>query len=95
MVLLSWLSTVLVILVFVVLAFALIRISGLLRAIGGTPTSFLAKLRFGLRAIDAETAHLKPQVTRLNDSLGQVAEGLGAVDRHLADTLEAARRQEG
>lgn len=94
MVLLSWLSTALVILVFLVLAVALIKISGMLRAIGGTPTSYLAKLRLGLRAIDAETAHLAPQVTRLNEALGQVAEGLQDTDRHLVGTLEAAQRQE-
>jgi len=95
MALLSWLSTALVILVFVVLAIALIKISGMLRAIGGTPTSYLAKLRLGLRAIDTETAHLAPQVTRLNESLGRVADGLGEVDRHLVGTLEAAQQQEG
>lgn len=95
MVLLSWLSAALVVLVFLVLAVALVRISGVLRAIGGTPTSFLAKLRLGLRAIDVETAHLEPQVTKLNQSLGRVADGLGSVDRDLAGTVEAMQRQEG
>jgi len=94
MVLLAWLSAALVILVFVVLAFGLIKISNTLRAIGGTPTSYLAKLRFGLRAIETETGHLAPQVTVLNRGLGQVAENLGEVDRHLGGTLEAVKRQE-
>jgi len=35
-----------------ILALGLVRICALLDAIGGTPTSYLAKLRFGLRAID-------------------------------------------
>lgn len=93
--LLTWLSVLLVWLVFLVLAFALVRISAALRAIGGTPTSFLAKLRLGLRAIDTETAHLAPQVTQLNAALSQVAEGLKEVDRHLAGTLKAVQAQRG
>lgn len=94
MLLLTLVSAFEVLLVFVVLAYALIKISGLLRDIGGTPTSYLAKLRLGLRAISSETGHLEPQVTKLNASLGQVAEGLQAVDGHLVGTLQAAQRQE-
>lgn len=95
MALLSWISAVLVVLLFLVLALGLIRISAMLRAIGGTPTSYLAKLRLGLRAIDTQTAHLAPQVQQLNGSLGKVAEGLQGVEGNLAGTVEAVRRQEG
>lgn len=95
MTLLAWLSAALVILVFLVLAVALVKISNRLNEIGGTPTSFLAKLRLGLRAIDTETAHLEPQVSRLNETLGETAEGLAGVERHLAGTLKAAGKQEG
>lgn len=95
MVVLAWLSTVLVIVFFLVLAVGLIKISAMLRAIGGTPTSYLAKLRLGLRAIETETGHLEPQVTRLNQDFGQVAEGLDGIDAHLAGTLEAIKGQEG
>ncbi len=93
--LLTWLSVALVLVVMAVLAFGLIQISGVLRAIGGTPTSFLAKLRLGLRAIDTETSHLAPQVTKLNTALTEVAGGLGAVDQRLVGTLKAALEQEG
>ena len=76
------------------LAFALVRISAVLRSIGGTPTSYLAKLRLGLRAIDKETSHLAPQVLAVNAGLTQIAAGLGSVDRHLVGTIDAVVKQE-
>jgi predicted PurR-regulated permease PerM len=76
-----------------VLVVYLWRISSLLNSIGGSPTSFLAKLRLGLRAIETETGHLEAQVTQLNASLSSVAEGLQAVDGHLVTTIEAVQRQ--
>lgn len=94
MVLLTVLSAVLVLAFFVVLAVALIHISATLESIGGTPTSFLAKLRLGLRAIEKETSHLAPQVTRINAGLTRVAGGLASVDKHLVGTIEAVKRQE-
>jgi hypothetical protein len=51
----------------------------------------LAKLRFGLRAIDKECSHLEPQVMRINSGLGAVAGGLGAVHQELAATAAALR----
>jgi hypothetical protein len=77
-----------------VLAYALIRLDPVLASIGGTPTSYLAKLRFGLRAIERETSHLPGQATRINQQLGAVAAGLSAVDGHLARP-EAAREAQG
>lgn len=77
-----------------VLAWGLVRICALLDAIGGTPTSYLAKLRFGLRAIDKECSHLAPQVTRINAGLQGIAGGLGAVQAELgavADKLAPRR----
>ena len=71
------------------------QILGHLDRIGGTPTSSLAKLRLGLRAIETETGHLPKAVGALNDELVQVAAGLEAVDGHLAATLDAASRQKG
>jgi hypothetical protein len=47
------LSALLTLIFFGVLAFALIKLHPVLASIGGTPTSYLAKLRFGLRAIEA------------------------------------------
>ena len=94
MLLLTLLSAALVLVFFLVLAYALVRISSMLESIGGTPTSFLAKLRLGLRAIERETSHLEPQVTKINVGLTQIAGGLMSVDRHLAGTIEAVTKQE-
>jgi len=93
MVLLVSLTGLLVIVFFLVLAVALVKISGVLRSIGGTPVSFLAKLRLGLRAIEQHTGHLAPQVTAVNAGLSQVAGGLAAVDQSLVGTINAVQRQ--
>ena len=93
MLLLTCLTALVVIVVFLVVAYALIKISGVLRGIGGTPTSLLAKLRLGLRAIEQETSHLTPQAVRLNEGLGKVATGLRSVNGHLENTIESASQQ--
>jgi hypothetical protein len=77
-----------------VLAYALIKLHPVLASIGGTPTSYLAKLRFGLRAIERETSHLPAQASRVNQGLGAVAQGLIAADGHLERT-EAALKAQG
>lgn len=94
MVLLTLLTALLVLAFFAVLAYALLRISDALRSIGGTPTSYLAKLRLGLRAIEKETSHLAPQATQINTGLAQIGAGLASVDQHLVGTIEAVKRQE-
>ena len=94
MVLLTLLTAVLVLVFFVVLAVALVYISRALESIGGTPTSVLAKLRLGLRAIEKETSHLTPQVLQVNAGLSQIAAGLGSVDKHLVGAIAAVTRQE-
>ena len=93
MVLLTMLTAVLVLVFFVVLAYALVRISRALESVGGRPTSFLAKLRLGLRAIEKETSHLTPQVIKVNAGLTQIAGGLAAVDTHLVGTIAAVTKQ--
>lgn len=93
MTLLTSLTAALVLVLFLVLAVALIKISGVLRSIGGTPTSYLAKLRLGLRAIEQETGHLAPQVTAINAGLTQISGGLAAIDQHLVGTIEAVQKQ--
>lgn len=93
MLLLTYLTAALVLVTLSVVAIALIKISSVLRAIGGTPTSYLAKLRLGLRAIEQETSHLTPQAVKLNEGLSQVAGGLESVDQHLVGTIEAAVKQ--
>jgi len=92
-ILLTTLTAALVLITLLVVAVGLIKISGVLRSIGGTPTSFLAKLRMGLRAIEQETSHLTPQVIKLNEGLTQVADGLEAIDKHLVGTIDAAVKQ--
>lgn len=93
MILLTWLTAALVIAFFLVLAVALVKISGMLRSIGGTPTSYLAKLRLGLRAIEQQTGHLTPQVSAVNAGLSQIAGGLAAVDQSLVGTIKAVQNQ--
>ena len=79
----------------VILVFNLVKIIDTLNAIGGTSASFLAKLRWGLRAIETETGHLAPEVTALNAELGVIAEGLTGVDEHLKGTINAVVKQKG
>ena len=71
------------------LVYFLSRIISGLERIGGTADSYLAKLSFGLRAIEKETSHLAPQVTRLNQGLSSLADGLSAGDEHLKAVAEA------
>lgn len=93
MVLLTVLTALLVLAFFAVLAYALVKISAALESVGGTPTSYLAKLRLGLRAIEKETSHLAPNVVQVNAGLGQIAGGLASVDKHLVGTIAAVGRQ--
>jgi len=88
------LSALVTVIFFGALALYLYRIIQLLERIGGYPDSYLAKLRLGLRAIETETGHLPGQVTRLNQGLSAVAEGLQVADHHLAGTIQAVVRQE-
>ena len=93
MLLLTVLAAVLVLVFFGVLAYALMKIAGTLESIGGNPTSYLAKLRLGLRAIEKETSHLAPSVTQINAGLKQIAGGLASVDQHLVGTIDAVTKQ--
>lgn len=80
-----------------ILVFALIiivtQIRKLLVSIGGNGTSYLAKLRLGLRAIETETGHLPVQVTKLNETLSNTGAGLKIVNKHLEETIQAALKQ--
>jgi hypothetical protein len=101
-VLLTILSALAVVALFGALVFYLIQIISALESIGGeTPrgyssrSSYLSKIAFGVRAIERQTGHLGPEITRLNESLAQAAGGLRSIDDHLGRTIEAAGRQEG
>lgn len=73
----------------VALVYFLARISSALNRIGGSPDSYLAKLRFGLRAIEQETSYLAPQVTALNTGLQALAGTLDVSDEHLNSVVRA------
>lgn len=85
---------------FVALAVYLFLIIRELEAIGGerpvygTPSSFLSKIRMGVRAIEVETGGLVPQVTRLNAGLSQIRGGLKAIDANVAGVIAAVTRQQ-
>ena len=78
-----------------VLAFAgaliyfLRRISATLMRIGGRPDSYLAKISFGVRAIEKETSHLTPQATQLNSGLAALAAALGGVNERLGSVAQS------
>jgi len=91
-VLLTLASCLAVLALLALVAIDLRRIITQLDAIGGAPASYLAKIRFGLRAIDTETAQLEPQVTALNNGLRALDGGLRAVAADLTTTLEALRK---
>ncbi|MEO6568088.1 MAG: hypothetical protein ABIO94_04940 [Opitutaceae bacterium] len=79
------------VLLLVVVAVNVIRINRALFAIGGTPTSWLGKIRFGLRAIETETGQLAPLVTNLNTGLGALDGGLRQVEQDLQAAVTALR----
>jgi len=93
--LLTLLTAVAVLALVAALVVYLVRIIGVLERIGGTPTSLLAKIRLGVRAIEQESAALAPEVTRLNAGLGAIASGLKGVDDRMAATVAAVTRQGG
>lgn len=93
-ILLMALTIIAVLLLVIVLVSYLSRIITLLRSIGGTGDSFLAKLRLGLRAIETHTGHLPVEVTKLNETLSKTADGLKVVDQHLEGTIDAVLKQE-
>ncbi len=92
MVLLVTLTCLAAVLLLVVVAVNLIRINHLLDWIGGRPISWLAKIRFGLRAIETETGQLAPLVTNLNTGLGALDGGLRQVENDLSAAVAALRK---
>ena len=79
----------------IALAVFLVLILNELNPIGGVGTSFLAKIRLGLRAIEVETGNIPREVTKLNAGLSAVRDGLVVVDTNLATLAAAVQRQEG
>lgn len=85
MILLTVLTIVLVLIVAGVLWVALQQISSLLQEIGGpstsSPGSVLAKIRWGVRAIERQTDVLGPQGQRLAEQLTVLEDALATLDR--------------
>ncbi len=71
------------------LIYFLLRIVYTLESIGGSPNSYLARIGYGVRAIERETSHLAPQVTQLNEGLKILGTKLGVVNQHLKSVAEA------
>ena len=78
-----------------VVAVYLVRIIRALEGIGGTPTSYLAKIRFGLRAIETETGQIQPQAVALTEGLRALDAGLRSVECDLAAALTNLKRGAG
>ncbi|MDQ3419938.1 MAG: hypothetical protein M3541_14380 [Acidobacteriota bacterium] len=94
MVLLTLVSVIAASALFIALAIFLMLILRELNPTGRTGTSFLAKIRMGLRAIEIETGYLPREVTKLNAGLTGVRDGLMVVDDNLAQLASAVVRQE-
>jgi hypothetical protein len=99
-ILLTLVSVALIAIFFAVLVIGVILIAGTLEQIGGGRSSFysgrlsdLGRIAFGVRAIEQQTSHLGPSLTRLNESLTRTGEGLGRIDATLAEATEALKRQ--
>ncbi len=99
MTLLMVLSVVGVAALFIALALFLVAITNELEAIGGPasrfkkPVNYLSKIRLGVRAIEVETGHLVPQITKLNAGLSAVRDGLAVIDANLAGAIVSVSRQ--
>jgi len=89
---LTLLSCLAAVLFLVVLAVFVTRITRTLERIGGAD-SLLAKIMYGVRAIETETGQIPAQVIKLNGSLNAAAGGLSAIDATLVRIIEAASRQ--
>lgn len=83
-----------VVALFGALAYYLFTLIDVLGRVGGSPTSFLAKIRMGVRAIEVETGHLPPEATQLNVGLSAVRDGLVQIDRNLDALIGAVTAQE-
>lgn len=92
-ILLTVLSCLAAVLFLVVLAVFVTRITSTLERIGGA-NSLLAKIMYGVRAIETETGQIPVQVIKLNASLTAAAGGLSAIDGTLTRIIDAAIRQE-
>lgn len=94
MVLLTLISVIAASALFVALAIFLVLILRELEPTGGNGVSYLAKIRLGVRAIEAETGYIPNEVPKLNAGLAAVRDGLVVVDGNLARLASAVISQE-
>lgn len=98
MTLLTVLTILLILGLVAVLVVYLVRIDHALEGIGGTrinrPMAPLASARWGVRAIERQTAAIE-LVEPLNGELVDLDAELRALERHLGDLVGALRRQGG
>lgn len=76
------------------LIYSLFKIATTLERIGGTGDSYLAKIRFGVRAIEKQTSHLGPEVDWLNRDLLVLNQRLGTAESRLRSAAGALARKE-
>ena len=101
MVLLTLISVIGAAALFIALAWYLVLIISELEQIGGerkiygAPSSYLSKIRLGVRAIEVQTGGLAPQVTKLNAGLSAIRDGMKAIDANLGGVIAAVARQGG
>lgn len=89
--------TILLLLAFVaLLAAGVAKIMWTLESIGNAPTStpgsLLANIRWGVRAIERQTAGIEPQSRRLNSALQNVDERIEELRQHLGRRAQRAKR---
>lgn len=100
MILLTVLTIVLILLLVAVLVIGLVQIIGTLESIGGasrgyeSSPSLLSKARWGVRAIEQQTAAIGPEVTKLNNGLGALDNTLETLAARVTALLEAVERQD-
>lgn len=103
MTLLAVLSMLAAVALLATLAYFVTHIVHVLEAIGarepsssgrtGQRMSYLARISFGVRAIEKQVSALPPQATHLNDTLAELAQGMNALEQSLGGALEAIERQ--
>ena len=89
--LLLLLSFVAMTLFLVIAALYVIRINKVLFDLGGSEDCDLAKIGWGLRAIDRETSVIPSAVPELNRQLRLVRDGLRSIDQSVVAATQAQR----
>ena len=88
MLLMTVLTVLLVLVLVAVLVVGVAKIMWALEAIGNAPTStpgsLLARIRWGVRAIEQQTAAIGPNARRLNSALQVMEDSIGRLHREIA-----------